>query len=133
MDTAYLVAGGVIALLAISFAWHRVDDLKRELQRHKKGGAKYREYVAKQKYALASAIVERLNLKDAKFPPLNVALYSKVCDLYDQPELMPYSSPVLARDRYDMYWTRAEFDDLELFTFWLEGIIDAPFTKDFEQ
>jgi len=124
MDSTYLVAGVAIALLAIVFAWYEVARLKKEIARHKSAAINYRAFVVTQKYDLIAAIVKRLNLNDAVFPGVDLALYAKVSDLYDQPEFMTYATPILARDRYDMYWTRAEFDALELFTFWLEGIIE---------
>lgn len=124
MDSTYLVAGIAVAVIAVVFAWYEVDRLKKEIVRHQAAAVKFRSFVATQKYALASAIVERLNLKEAVFPGVDVALYSKICDLYDSPELLPYAMPVEARAEYDIYWTRASFDDLELFTLWLEGIIE---------
>ncbi len=71
-------------------------------------------------------IVQRLGLYDAKFPPVDSGLYSKVTDLYDEAGLIAYAIPVEARDRHNMYWTRANFDDYELLTLWLEGIIEGP-------
>lgn len=123
MDSTYLVAGAAIAILAISFAWYEVDRLKKELTQYKAAAVKWRVFVAAQKYELATAIVERLNLKEAKFPGVDMYLMLKVYNLYASPD-MPYPCPVAARDRYDIYWTRTEFDDLELFTLWLEGVIE---------
>lgn len=71
-------------------------------------------------------IVKRLSLSDATFPPIDSGFYSKIIDLYDSNELLPYGTPVEARDRYDMYWTRASFDDHELIVLWLEGVIERP-------
>lgn len=124
MDSTYLVAGVAIALLAIVFAWYEVARLKKEIARHKSAAINYRAFVVTQKYALATAVVKRLNLNDAEFPPVNVATYNRVSDLYDQPEFMPYRLPITATGRYDMHWTRTDFADRELFTLWLEGIID---------
>ena len=124
MDSIYLVTGIGIAAIAIAFAWKEISITRKEVDRHKAAALRFRAFVSAQKYELATAIVERLKLRDAEFPPVTMAIYSKVVDLYDSAELIPYSTPVLARDRYDMYWTRADFEDVEIFSLWLEGIIE---------
>ena len=124
MDSSYLIAGIAVAAIAIAFAWYEIRQYKNEIQRHKDAAVKYRGFVAKQKGELVSAVVERLLLNDATFPGVDVAIYSKVSDLYDSPELMDRELPIMARDRFDMYWTRADFHDDELFVLWLEGIIE---------
>jgi len=124
MDSTYLVAGLAVAFLAIVFAWYEVNRHKKEIQRHKDAAIIYREFVAKQKYELVDAIVERLKLQDVKLPPLTVASYSVLVDLYDTPELMPYGVPALAIDRYNINWKRDDLDNVEYFVLWLEGFID---------
>lgn len=124
MDSTYLVAGLAVAFFAIVFALYEVNRYKKEIQRHKDAAIIYREFVHKQKYELVDAIVERLKLQDVKLPPLTVASYSVLVDLYDEPELMPYGAPALAEDRYNINWTRDDLDNVEYFVLWLEGFID---------
>lgn len=84
------------------------------------------ERIAKHKQL--GLIVERLRLYNATFPPVDSGLYSKVIDLYDCSELLPYTTPVEARTRHEMYWTRENFHDYELIVLWLEGVIECPKT-----
>lgn len=124
MDSTYLVAGLAVAFLAIVFAWYEVNRYKREIQRHKDAAIIYREFVLKQKYKLVDEVAARLKLQDIKLPPLTVASYSALVDLYDEPDLMPYGTPALAIDRYNINWTRDDLDNVELFVLWLSGFID---------
>jgi hypothetical protein len=127
MESTYLVAGVAVALIAIVFAWYEVASHKKEIARHKAAAVKYRAFVAKQKYDLATAIVKRLNLHTATWPVgMDVGLFSRIVDIYDSAEMIPYAMPVMALDKHNIQFTRlaGDFADRELFTLWLEGIID---------
>jgi hypothetical protein len=134
MDSAYLVAGIVVAAIAIYFARY-------EINRHKRANAKLREIHARHLAKSRSMIVERLDLRTSALPTPDQDIYSKVVDLYDQPELMIYPQRIAwARkfvDAFDAeaivyYWNVekiTDFDDDELFVLWMEKIIKVPATN----
>lgn len=134
MDSIPLAAGVAVAMLAILFAWYEVDSHKKEIQRHKDAAVRYRAFVVKQKHELASAIVKRLDLENAIWPvAMDIGAFSRIVDLYDQAEMIPYPMPVMAYDEHNIQFVRlaGDFDDFELFILWLEGIIVA--RKDYNE
>lgn len=124
MESTYLVAGVALALFASMFAWYEIKASKKEVQRHKDAAVNFRLHVNRQKDALVDALVERLDLRDKQLPPIDMATFTKIDELYQNPELSGLPLPVTARDRYDFYWTRYDLQNRELFVLWLEGIIE---------
>lgn len=124
MESTYLVAGVALALFATLFAWYEVKAAKKEIQRHKDAAINYRTFVNKQKDALVDSLVDRLKLRDRQLPPVDLAAFTKIEDIYRDPALSGFPLPVTARDRYDMYWTRYDLANVELFVLWIEGVIE---------
>lgn len=127
-----IAVGATSVALIIAFLWAlQIFDQSREVRRHKLANQKLRELYDAQKYELVEAMVQRLNLRTRQLPAATNLIYSKVVDLYDDPELMTYPQRIAyaanARaGEYTYYWNvtdAAELDAVELFALWLEGII----------
>ena len=124
MDSIYWALALALTLFTLAWVLSAYRNERREIKRYQEAGVNYRRFVVEQKYALIDQIVERLKLQDVQLPPLTVASYSVLVDLYDEPELMPYGTPALAVDRYNIEWKRVDLDNVELFVLWIEGFID---------
>lgn len=128
MDSIYWAL--MLALTLFTLAWvlqsYRAE--RREVKRYKAAAVKYRQYVTAQKEKLITDLVERLKLRDTFLPNPNVAIYSKVTEIYDDVYFMPFETPIEAVTNDKIYWKKGmeSFDDSELFVLWFERILTAP-------
>jgi hypothetical protein len=129
--TAALLAWAFAASLFLNWYWSsKLADCRDTCDKLKRiNESNQREY-ARERAIFVSSIVNFCANDNRKLPALNSKLWSRMQDLYDDPQLMVYSIPAQITtdhdDRPSIYWKVADINELDAYQIarmWCVGII----------
>jgi hypothetical protein len=128
--TAALLAWAFALSIFLNFYWAtKLARTKDALETNIRISAHNSDYHARAESTWVAEVLTKAQLTDP-LPPLNASKWSRLVDLYDDPELMAYDIPAQITtdhdDRPAVYWKRtsvSEFEAYELARLWLNGVL----------